>query len=294
MGMNDRPIDRELLHDYVDGELDSQSRLEMARYIGGEPTAAALVDAYRAQNEALQSLYGTAVEEPVPERMAELVARARTENASRSTTAIRERRDPVAGARRRHMLGMAAAALLALALGGAGGWWLHSVQQVRLTQAGIVQSFLDQAMRSYMLYAEGEQLDGGITADVAAWFLDHHEVKVKIPDLTAAGFTLVHSRVLPIAFGSAGQFTYADNSGHRVTVYIQASVSDSGGPGISGFGATPTFASVDDLSAYYWGSGGVTYALVGAMQQGDLSALVERILDVAETITKPAAAGAPE
>ncbi len=66
-------INPELLHDYVDGHLGDEARLEIARHIDENPEAAEMVRAYRAQNAALLREYGNIIEEPVPQRLLDVI-----------------------------------------------------------------------------------------------------------------------------------------------------------------------------------------------------------------------------
>lgn len=59
-------ISEDDLHAYVDGTLDRADRLTVALYLAAHPTQAARVEAFRAQREALRSLYADVVDEPLP------------------------------------------------------------------------------------------------------------------------------------------------------------------------------------------------------------------------------------
>lgn len=57
------------LHAYVDGTLDRPRRLAVALYLVSHPEEAARVEAFRAQKEAVNILFGSVVDEPLPQRL---------------------------------------------------------------------------------------------------------------------------------------------------------------------------------------------------------------------------------
>ena len=57
------------LHAYVDGTLDGARRLAVSLYLAAHPAEAARVEAFRAQKEAVHVLFGSIVEEPLPQRL---------------------------------------------------------------------------------------------------------------------------------------------------------------------------------------------------------------------------------
>ena len=57
------------LHAYVDGTLDGARRLAVSLYLAAHPAEAARVEAFRAQKEAVNALFGKVVEEPLPQRL---------------------------------------------------------------------------------------------------------------------------------------------------------------------------------------------------------------------------------
>jgi anti-sigma factor RsiW len=57
------------LHAYVDGTLEQPRRLAVALYLVSHPAEAARVEAFRAQKEAVHVLFGSVVDEPLPQRL---------------------------------------------------------------------------------------------------------------------------------------------------------------------------------------------------------------------------------
>lgn len=57
------------LHAYVDGTLERPRRLAVALYLVDHPGDAARVEAFRAQKEAVHLLFGSVLDEPLPQRL---------------------------------------------------------------------------------------------------------------------------------------------------------------------------------------------------------------------------------
>jgi anti-sigma factor RsiW len=57
------------LHAYIDGTLDRPRRLAVALYLIAHPAEAARVEVFRAQKEAVNILFGSIIDEPLPQRL---------------------------------------------------------------------------------------------------------------------------------------------------------------------------------------------------------------------------------
>jgi anti-sigma factor RsiW len=68
-----RPINDEDLHAYIDGRLDAARRLAVAIYLAGHPREAARGEAFRAQKEAIRALFDHVLDQPVPDRLREVM-----------------------------------------------------------------------------------------------------------------------------------------------------------------------------------------------------------------------------
>src|SRR6185436_7659884 len=96
------PVTEEELHAYVDGELAADRRAAVERWLASHAEDAARVAAWRAQADAIRARYGAAADEPVPARF-DL--------------------DRLARQGRKWSRYAAAAAVAALLIGGAAGWF---------------------------------------------------------------------------------------------------------------------------------------------------------------------------
>lgn len=295
MNSDRRRMDPEMLHDYVDNQLDAETRLEVARHIGENPLDAALVQAYRDQNEALQRLYGPTAEEPVPQRLLDAVEKACLENERGRRVGVTPRARPG----RRVAWTASLVVVLTLCLGGVVGWWGRGIQEAGLTRQAVLNAFLDQAVQSYTLYAGSarEPVDAPMddVKKFTDWFKDQLDVRVLAPQL-GAGFKLVGARILPTAFGTAGQLVYADQSGQRVAVYMQVAAAAHGNSlaPASQFAGDVAFVRHGQFSVYYWAADNVAYALVSPLDQNALGSVMKKILNPGDgDNTSPAPSSAP-
>src|SRR5262245_30481921 len=106
------PVGESELHAHADGRLQIERIPAVEAFLAADPLARARVAPWRTQNELISRLYEPAASHPWPERLAVWRLRARS---------------------RRRLVGTAAAAVVALSLGLAGGWWAHGLQPVQPT-----------------------------------------------------------------------------------------------------------------------------------------------------------------
>ena len=100
----DLPVTEDELHAYVDGEVPADRLEAVTAWLAAHPEQAALVAAWRAQAEAIRARYGAIANEPVPDRLKLDQLMLQDRSSGRSWAAL------------------AAAALIALMVGGGAGW----------------------------------------------------------------------------------------------------------------------------------------------------------------------------
>ena len=109
----------EMLMAYADGELDLVARAEIEAAMAWDPKIAEAVERHRALAARLQSAYGGVLEEPVPERLASLVAGPGAAPVVEldSIRAVREARAKLASSRLPQWAAMAASVAIGLFVG---------------------------------------------------------------------------------------------------------------------------------------------------------------------------------
>lgn len=253
-------LDREILSEYVDDQLDEATRLEVAQYLARNPSDAAKVEVYRNQNEALQRMVENVSSEPVQERFRNLI-----EQAAPAPKMPLQRRHW-----RRVALPLAAAAVLILS--GYVGWFARGAFLQRRAIALANETFIHQAVGAYSLYAQSQMSPSGNIQNndlskFAAWFKQNLGAGVVLPTLDSKQYKVIAARILPSTGGAAGQIVFKSQSGKTLAWYFQVSSSpaSAGSPASTASpspGIHPQYRAVDKLSVYYWQSANVNYALV--------------------------------
>lgn len=245
MKSEERKITEHDLHAYADGALGEPARAAVEAYLAKHPAAAAEVEGFQRQNETLRALYGHVATEPVPPRLDPY----RIERESRIRTFGWSR--------------MAAAAVLLLALGTAGGWYGRTLYAPE-TPAQV--ALVDEAMEAHRVYS-GEvvhpvEVWAGQKDHLQSWLSKRLARTLAVPDLGSEGLKLVGGRLLPAANGPAAQFMYEDDSGRRVSLYIV--------PAKEGRETSFHYASLDRLEAFSWTDEAISCALVGDLPRDRL------------------------
>ncbi len=270
----------EFLHDYVDGQLDDATRLEVARHLAQCPGDRERVACYEAQNEALHQLYDGVLAEPIPDRLLQVLGPAPPQEPPSPAPSAPMRRSmwPRATA--------AAAAMVVVTLGSAAiGWKVRGDIDAEQYREMAVASFLKQASNSFSLYADQDTpwSSGNVSevSKIADWFKDKLEFEFDAPSLENVGLEFVGGRALPSAEGAAGQLVYRDSEDRMVAVYFQTRGSDTAIAPADGGGeeaaAPGRFVQGDDASIYHWKTGDTTYALVGSLDRDALTSLAETV-----------------
>lgn len=287
----------EILQEYVDNELDSAARLELARHLAETPEDRAVVDAYQRQQEALHRVYDDVLAEPLPDSLKSALER----------TGTLEKRYPTGrGHHHAHARGaspprhsrprrrrwprriVAVVAGLALLTTGAAAGWLARGELHRQTMREVaVDTFLRHAMNAYSLY-EGQETPWSSPAvsDMSRFVSSFREtagVDFTMPELQSSDYKFVGAWAVPSPMGPAGQMLYRDSEGRRIAVFVQ--INDPNHPDVlaryfRGDAQGPSarsFVRRNDLSLYYWTSGPATYALVGDLGEKALSSIADAL-----------------
>ncbi|WP_314385698.1 anti-sigma factor [Pseudomonas brenneri] len=227
------PNERDL-HAYVDHQLSEVDRRQLEIWLAAHPEVAAQVHAWQQDAQHLRAALGAAP----------------AANPQLDPALIRQRLKHQS----RRQLATAAMLVLAVSLGGLGGW------QAR--QATLVATALPMtdAMQAYRLFAQERimpadyqvQGSGAMQAWLDRYFTQAH----RLPDLSQAGFNPVSGRLLTTDQGAAAMVLYENPQGRRISFYIRP-------PGPQNTLLPPGSRNADGLQAQYWSSPGYNYAMVG-------------------------------
>ena len=256
------PITEDDLHGYVDQVLAPERRAEVEAYLAEHPEMARRIAGYAAQRDALRQALGPVAEEPVPPQL--------------SLARMIEARRPSAWYRPWQA---AAAAVLLLAIGGAGGWaWRGMAEPPRSGIAALAQ----EGTENYAVYAADHtrpiELGAADRVQLVRWLSDRLQRPVSVPDLSRSGYRFMGGRLVATAHGPAGLLMYDDDRGTRLAMLVRPMEIE---------GDTPMAEhSQGSVSGFVWADRGLGYTLVGAKPADVLHPLADearRQIDASRT-----------
>jgi anti-sigma factor RsiW len=193
----DPPVTADELHAYVDDMLPADRRHAVEAWLASHPDDAARVAEWRAQAEAVRARYGSVGAEPVPARF-DLTKLARPRISWRA---------------------IAAATLVAAALGGAIGWIAHGAAAAAPT---LIEAMTAQALAAHRLYIAEVRHPIEVRAGeqhLIPWLSKRVGTTLRAPDLKQYSLNLLGGRLLPGPLGPAALFMYESPNGERFTFY---------------------------------------------------------------------------
>jgi anti-sigma factor RsiW len=247
-----RTISEEELHAWIDGQLEPERRSAVQRYLQEQPDVAHRVTAWRDQREALRAAFSSVAAEPIPPRLG-------------LERLLQERL-----AQRRLPWRAAASVLLAFALGGAGGWFLHGGEP---PPAAAITLMAQQAVANHVVYTADRRRPTELGAqqrdDLARWVSTRLNHQVAPPDLSADGYSYMGGRLAATSDGPAGLFMYDGPQGARVTVFVLPLNAEASMP----------IQQVDfeQVDGFAWIEKGIGYTVVGKLPPSELRRVAELV-----------------
>jgi anti-sigma factor RsiW len=173
-------------------------------------------------------------------------------------------------------MAQAAAALLFLVIGAAGGWYARDTM---VTSRQEQNAMVRPAVRAHNIYVAERRHPVEVRAEeehLVRWLSNRLRMPLKTPDLQPAGFKLMGGRLLPTERGVACQFMYEDAQGRRLTLYIRND--------LPGNRETAFQFGQDEggVGVFYWIDGSKGYAITGQMSREDLLTIAKKVYDQLE------------
>src|SRR5215475_4502937 len=248
------PITEDELHAYVDGELSADRMNAVAAWLADHPEQAALVASWRVQADSIRAHFGTAIDEPVPQRlMLDQVLKQDRAN-GRSWAAM-----------------AAAAAIVAFVVGGAAGWMARGASAAAPTSFDM---FASEALDAYRLYVvevrHPVEVPGNERAHMTQWLSKRLGQDLRVPDLQPIGLKLVGGRLLPGPTGAAAFYMYESPSGERFTIYC----AKAGEPQTA-----LRYTSEEQFAAFYWVDDKIAYVVSGPADRARLENVTKAIYE---------------
>jgi anti-sigma factor RsiW len=228
------PSERDL-HAYVDHQLSEQDRRLVETFLASNPQVAMQVRAWQQDAQQLRAALSGALQQPANPELDPLMIRQRLKRRSR-----------------RH-LASAAMLLIAVSIGGFGGWQAREMTFVS------TQLPMTDALQAYRLIAQQGFLPADYKAsddgDMQGW-LDRYFIQAnRLPDFAGAGFKPVSGRLLSTEQGPAAMVVYENQGGQKISFYVRP-------PGPKNNLLPRGSRSDGGLQAEYWSGGGYNYAMV--------------------------------
>ena len=240
------------LHAYVDGQLPPHRVMSVEQYLREHPQDAERVAAYASQRDALRAALAPLAAQPLP---AELNLRRMVEQR------LMERRS---------IWRIAAAVVLAIGLGAAGGWGLHGMVQPPSSNLTLLAQ---EAIANHVVYTADRRRPTELGAeqreDLARWVSNRLNHKVAPPDLADLGFRYMGGRLAATPQGPAGLFMYQNESGVRLTVFVL--------PMGTAANRSPESVDVGRMDGCAWIDAGIGYTVVAPVPPTELRELAERV-----------------
>ena len=228
------PSERDL-HAYVDHQLSDDDRRLVETFLTSNEEMAAQVRAWQQDAQQLRAALGGALQQPA--------------NPDLDPARIRQR---LKRQSRRH-LANAAVLLIAVSIGGVGGWQARQMMLVN------TQLPMTDALQAYRLIAQQGMLPADYKAsddgDMQGWLDRYFSQANRLPDLSNAGFKPVSGRLLSTEQGPAAMVVYESQNGHKISFYVRP-------PGPKNYFLPRGSRSDGELQAEYWSGGGYNYAMV--------------------------------
>lgn len=233
--------DEQLLHAWMDGELDEATAQQVERYLAEHPQAAAQMADLRHDTQRLRQAMNR---QPL--------------NMQRVEPHYFHRR---VRQQRQRKTALACLFVLSLGIGGLTGWQLKDAQMSAPLP-------MEDAVQAYKLFGDGTTLPLDVSADrhseLASWVTRYFIRGALPPNLEHYGFKPLGARLMATAQGPAALVMYQDPRGIRVAWYIRP---------LSPLKISQGERKAENLMAQYWSDAHYNYALVtplNAPEAGDV------------------------
>jgi len=249
---NARPVGEDDLEAYIDGRLAGVRLAAVEALLAANPVLQARVSGDRAVRDALREKLAAVAAQPIPSRL-------------RVATLVARRR-----ASFRKLYAAVAASVLLVAIGVGAGWAARGWGDTGAGRTVAGTPTAVDAIGAHRVFvvetAHPVEVAASQQAHLVQWLSRRVGHALKVPDLSARGFELMGGRVIPEAGQAAAQFMYQDGAGKRLTLLVRA-----GGTEDTRF----RFVQDAGFAAFSWVDGGLSFAIVAAMDRPALLALAE-------------------
>ena len=259
------------ISDLIDGRLSGRRREEVERWLADHPERARAVERQRELNSALKDLGSEILDEPVPERLRDVLKRTSDQEEVAPASDGRSEENNNGRPKPRRWFGGPIGAIALVLVGVAIGWIAHSAAEQRESP---FDALLADASYAFSFYSQDRnhaiQFPPDRVADFAAVSDKLFARKVDPPDLQSAGLKFRGARIAPIGRKTSSFFFFEDQEGEILTVvFWPESEQDL---------STPGFRDLGEISAQFWFSQGFAFAVIGEADQQSLSEIGDKVV----------------
>jgi anti-sigma factor RsiW len=246
---------------YIDDRLKERDRAAVAAYLLANPAAAAEVETLRRQSEALKGVGQEVLDEPVPERLRNVLDQQNQGNVVSLNEVRRRRASPFLEA---------AAAVLLFCVGGGVGWFINDQVNPPLNPADMIASDLAGVFAFY-----GAARDYPIdfppdrSEEFATWIGRSFEREIPPPDLSEFAYKYGGGRLLPAAGIRTGFFQFYGPDDARIAVFFW--------PAERPPQSILELGRQENISARYWFGDGLSFAVMSDEANPDLERAAESV-----------------
>jgi anti-sigma factor RsiW len=244
---------------YLDRSLNAARAAEVEAALEADPEARARLAEWQHQNAMLGALYPSTEREPLPPR-------------------LNPRRMAAVQTQSRHRWqSMAAAAILCLGLGGAGGWYLgqRNAYAPGAVAARASDTLMAEAVTAHRLYAADiahpVQISGNPADALGIWLSKRLDRKLTVPNLERSGWRLIGGNLVPAGNAAGAQIMYEDTAGQRLTLFFT--------PAASVLDGTPRFMTAGNLDVMNWADARLNCTIVGPVGRQDIKRIAAEVYD---------------
>jgi len=280
--MNERaPLSDERLQEYLDGRLSPADAAAVAEYLWIHPEKGAEVQRLREQDTLLSAIGADVLEEPVPERLLQIV-RSPSRNQDSQPSSSPPSVAPARGRFSRFSNLALAASLVGMFL--AGGWSGWAGYQYLNPWPSLDEMALSDAARAYQLYGADSSFPAEFgpdrAADLSAWISRNFNRAIDPPDISGLGFQFVGGRIFPGVGGKSCMYLFQNGNGQKVAlVFWGRRETATGGRTLSG--------ALEGLQSRSWAVGDLGYALVGDGELTGIDDMVQAIQAFYQNLVTP-------
>lgn len=274
------PVTEADLHGYIDNQLSRERQIVIEAYLQNHPEELPRLQAYRAQNTALQAQFDPILQEAFPEHLDKYC----------SLLQQKQRSNLIQNHFKSWDWQRLAAGLAIAVLSGTSGWFLnettsnHFAKADRMIMPNNAPSFPHQAAIAHVVYSPDIRRPVEIGSDqeeqLVAWLSKRLGSPIRPPILKQLDYQLIGGRLLPGAKGPVAQFMYHDHTGQRLTLYISTEQNSQTETGFK-------FTQEGPVSVFYWIDGKFSYALSGGMSKEKLTELANVVYQQFEKAGPP-------